>query len=791
MVTDRLLVEGRLAAGVTLVTLVHGDRRRSATPEPWPAGPGFRLELPFVPGPAAVETVSDGVCTVTALPAFGPLRLTLARAVVVPGFVWRGLRAIPAVLRWFRHQDPTAREEVRRIFGLGLVETAHPLDPALFGPPLPGTPSVTQVTVILPVYQALDLVAECLSRLARHTDMPWRLILLDDASPDPRILPLLRAFAGGRPPGQVRLVENAQNLGFIGTVNRGLDLAQQDGGDGPVVLLNSDALVPAGWASRLVAPILADPTSVASVTPMSNDAELACVPLICARHDLTPGEAEAIDRTAARLPDGRGLAAAPTGVGFCMALNRRFLAREPRLDPVFGRGYGEEVDWCQKVAAWGGRHVYQPRLFVEHRGGGSFGSDEKRRLLQKNGQTISARYPRFDAEVQQFLAEDPLVTPRLVLGLALAAERAARAGDGQVPIYLAHAMGGGAEAWLRNRIDEDLATTGSAAVVRVGSDRRWRLELHMPQGMTWGETSDTDLLRALLGGLPARRVIYSCGVGDRDPVTLPDVLLSLANAPAHAVEVLFHDYFPISPSYTLLDGAGVWRGLPDPATTDRAHLWRRADGTRIALGDWQAAWGRLLARADRVVVFSQASGALVAGTWPGLGGRLEIRPHAVHPVPRLPPPAADARPVIGVLGNIGSHKGAAALAALSRRLRAHPRRPGLTVIGNVDPAYRLARPARIHGSYDLADLPDLVRRYGITCWLIPSVWPEAFSYTTREAIASGLPVWCFGLGGQAEAVAEAVAAGAGGGVIPLDEGLTDPDRVLARIVEPSTGGVMS
>jgi GT2 family glycosyltransferase len=791
---DRLAVEGRLAASVAQVSLLHGGRRRSMAPEPWPGGPGFRLELPYAPGPAVIETLSaEGRAASTPLPALSPLRLWTGRILLLPGFAWRACRTVPAVLRWFRFHDPVARDEVRQAFGLGLVETAHPLDPALFGPPapVPALSAAPGFCVILPVYQAFDLVQACLDRLARHTDLPWRLILLDDASPDPRIAPFLRAFAEGRPAGQVTLVHNDRNLGFIGTVNRGLALARQQGPDGaPVVLLNSDALVPPGWASRLLAPMLADPDTVASVTPMSNDAELACVPAICARHDLAPGEAEAIDRAAAALPAGQGLAEAPTGVGFCMALNPRFLDREPRLDPAFGRGYGEEVDWCQKVAAWGGRHLYQPRLFVEHHGGGSFGSEEKRRLLQKNGALISARHPRFDAEVQQFLAEDPLLTPRLALGLALAAHRAAQVpGDsGRVPVYLAHAMGGGAEAWLQQRIAQVVGGKGSAVVLRVGGDRRWRIELHMAPGVTWAETGDTALMQRLIGLMPARRMVYSCGVGDRDPAGLPEVLLALAQGPAHAVEVLFHDYFPISPSYTLLDGSGRWRGLPDPATTDRAHQWRRPDGSRIGLADWQAAWGRLLARAEAVEVFSQASRALVTATWPDVSDRVAVRHHAVHPVPRLPGPTPGARPVIGVLGNIGAHKGAALLSAISRRLARHPLRPGLAVIGNVDPAYRLARRARIHGSYDLADLPALVQRYGITCWLIPSVWPEAFSYTTREALATGLPVWCLDLGAQAEAVTQAVAAGAAGGVVPLRDGTADPDELLAQILGPVAKG---
>ena len=74
--------------------------------------------------------------------------------------------------------------------------------------------------------------------------------------------------------------------------------------------------------------------------------------------------------------------------------------------------------------------------------------------------------------------------------------------------------------------------------------------------------------------------------------------------------------------------------------------------------------------------------------------------------------------------------------------------------------------------------PALAARYGITDWLIPSIWPETFSYTTHEAIATGLPVWCFDLGGQADAVRQACK----GGVIPIPAGMPDLDALLGAIL---------
>jgi hypothetical protein len=90
----------------------------------------------------------------------------------------------------------------------------------------------------------------------------------------------------------------------------------------------------------------------------------------------------------------------------------------------------------------------------------------------------------------------------------------------------------------------------------------------------------------------------------------------------------------------------------------------------------------------------------------------------------------------------------------------------------------------VHGAYRREDIPGLVARYGIDRWLIPSVWPETFSYTTHEALATGLPVWCFDLGAQGAAVRSAALETGLGGTIPLKDGAADLDRLTACLLAP-------
>lgn len=272
-------------------------------------------------------------------------------------------------------------------------------------------------------------------------------------------------------------------------------------------------------------------------------------------------------------------------------------------------------------------------------------------------------------------------------------------------------------------------------------------------------------------------------MGDPDPVSLPGYLMALMCNDTDVAEVLVHDYFMLSPSYTLLDDNGVYTGPVPEEATDKVHGLTRPDGTWVGLADWRAAWEPLM-QAGRIVVFSEDSDMHIRTAFPHLADRIVLDPHELlaevpHILPPAPRPGKPGR-VLGVLGNIGYQKGAAVVADLGRRIAADPElkeQLGLVLVGNVDPAWMPPSWVPVHGDYHLSELPGLVGRYGITDWLIPSVWPETFSYTTHETLATGLPVHAFEIGAQGTAVARA----RNGHVIPLKAGDDAAGNILKSL----------
>ena len=133
--------------------------------------------------------------------------------------------------------------------------------------------------VIIPIYNAYDCLRPCIDSVLKYTDMNNnRLILINDKSTDGRVKSLLKEYENGK---NIILLENEKNLGFVGTVNRGMKYSKEN----DVLLLNSDTEVTKNWLEKMQRCAYSHDL-VATVTPLSNNATLASVPVPFVRNEL-------------------------------------------------------------------------------------------------------------------------------------------------------------------------------------------------------------------------------------------------------------------------------------------------------------------------------------------------------------------------------------------------------------------------------------------------------------------------------------------------------------------------
>jgi O-antigen biosynthesis protein len=257
------------------------------------------------------------------------------------------------------------------------------------------------IDLIIPVFRGIDQTRRCIgSVLASPQRTALEIIVVDDCSPEPAIGEYLRALAGDH---RITLVRNEANEGFVRSVNRGMSLHA----DRDVVLLNSDTEVANDWVDRLRSAAYSTPR-VATVTPFSNNATICSYPYEGANTGV-PGRLglAALDRVFATANAARSFEL-PTAIGFCMLIRRECLDKIGLFDAErFGRGYGEENDFCMRAAKAGWHNILAADVFVFHEGAVSFQSEREARAKAANDALVEM-HPEYTQTVRDFIVADPL-----------------------------------------------------------------------------------------------------------------------------------------------------------------------------------------------------------------------------------------------------------------------------------------------------------------------------------------------------------------------------------------------
>jgi len=248
--------------------------------------------------------------------------------------------------------------------------------------------------VVVPIYNNFDDTRALLSSLGKQGPSIGRIIILNDCSTDRRIAPLLKAF--GDRQANAEVLENANNLGFVRTCNRGLAASSQD-----CVILNTDIELPPNAITRVLQ-VLQSSKEIATVTPFSNSAYAVGVPHLNYYNERPFGaETTEVDACFQAL---RPLApiVLPRGVGFCMAISRQAIRRLGLFREYFGHGYGEEADFCLRAWKFGLRSVLAPHVYVFHKGGQSFASAASRKA-REGAIKFLALHPDYVGAVARYL----------------------------------------------------------------------------------------------------------------------------------------------------------------------------------------------------------------------------------------------------------------------------------------------------------------------------------------------------------------------------------------------------
>lgn len=637
------------------------------------------------------------------------------------------------------------------------------------------------ISVVIPIYNAHDDLVRCLESIHRYSRPDHLVIAVDDASPDPRIWPLLQGWQARHK--NFRTVRNSSNLGYTRTVNRGCELA----GPGDIVLLNSDTIVTPRWIEQMAACAYSRP-GVAAVTAVSNAAGAFSVPEKNAINSLPLGReidelAAYVERTSQRLRP-----VVPTGNGFCLYITAAARAVVGPFDEEnFPLGYGEENDFCLRASAAGLVNLIDDATYIFHRRSASFG-ETRAGILEADQEVLQRLHPEYSERIQEWNERDILAPARREMQRQLKG-----AGGGRIEsilpndartclLYLLHDGIGGTR--LTSADLSDAMAGRYRTILLLAAMDHWTVceyfqgEETPVRRYVFAEPwrFDRPLASDRLAAIEEICADYRVAVAHIRHLlgSGPELLHTLRQLQIPMV-FSFHDFYTICPTIQLLDetrtycagrctaGAGdcplpaKWFPPPLPWLKHRyvhEHKQRMAEALPFC---------------DAFVTTSQASRDLLAEHFPAVDDqRFTVIEHGRD----LPRRELARSPVAGqslraiFFGALNPAKGQQLIFQLLEKNREAGNPIELHIVGLIPRNFEPEKLGAIyHGPYLRDELPERIRTIGAAVSLVPSLWPETYCHILTESWAMGLPVLASDIGTLRERVLRV----GGGWLLPVGE----------------------
>lgn len=207
-------------------------------------------------------------------------------------------------------------------------------------------------SIIIPTYNQLSYLKECIESIYEYTNEPYELIIIDNASLDGTAAYLKSA------PG-IRFQINEENLGFSGAVNQGLRMAKGT----TLLILNNDAVVTTNWLANLLNCLHSNP-KFGIVGPVTN--YISGEQLIDISYTNT-AEMQQFAQSY-NVPDTRRWSVTNRLTGFCMLFRRKDFIRLGYFDEGFEIGNCEDDDYGLRARLLGMQLIIAKDTFIHHYG---------------------------------------------------------------------------------------------------------------------------------------------------------------------------------------------------------------------------------------------------------------------------------------------------------------------------------------------------------------------------------------------------------------------------------------
>ncbi|WKX26173.1 GT99 family glycosyltransferase N-terminal domain-containing protein [Tatumella ptyseos] len=594
------------------------------------------------------------------------------------------------------------------------------------------------VDVVVPVYGGKQETIECIESVVSTLPSWAQLVVINDVSPEPELTEWLREQAVSK---EFLLIENEENCGFVASVNLGMKLHP----DRDILLLNSDVEVANDWLQRIHdAAYSLD--KVGSITPFSNNATICSFPKFCEDNALFMGlNVRQLDEHFSLLGKENNLIEIPTGVGFCMYIRRDCLDEVGYFDvETFGKGYGEENDWCQRAAKAGWPNFHQLNVFVYHKGGVSF-ADEQNPRKNRALEHLTKLHPNYTKDVMDFVANDPAKKARSEILIRILASR-----EITKILLVSHKMGGG----VNTHIQELARFYNNEVIFFLLSPEEDGKSITLTLNISEDISPEKFIIDVDYGYSTLIELLRFIGVGHvhfHHLMGVNEKILNIKNDLSCGYDITIHDYYLINANASLTDKNGSFAG-----DTPRVRDKRCAANSHLPAGftarQWRNKFISWLNGADRVIFPSADTKKRFMNSYPHLTTPTIVAWHPDSEV-AAPYPKASFNYVAGkklkilVLGAISREKGALLLEEVATLLKG--KEIEFHLLGY---AFRPLNSVITHGPYLNGELHRKLNAIAPHMMWYPALCPETYSYTFSAALERGVPIIAPNIGAFSERV---------------------------------------
>ena len=601
--------------------------------------------------------------------------------------------------------------------------------------------------VIIPIYNAYDALAECVESVIKNTDLTSdRLILINDCSTDKNINKYLRLLKKNNAKLNIVVLNNDKNLGFVSTVNKGMSYSDFD-----VVLLNSDTVVGKDWLNK-IRNCAYSMEKVATVTPLSNNATLASVPKGLQRNeiptDLTIDEYNDLINKCSY----HDYPEIPTGHGFCMYIRRAVLNLVGLFDEkTFGRGYGEENDFCFRCIDYGYRNILCDDVIVYHKESQSF-SGEREKVISEHLKKLEKRYPEYKNYLDYWCEKFPIsyICKNVDYNINLRKKENIlilihdwKTNTGGTTLHVKDLVNNLKEKYnfhilfpndngyaIKSYFGEEENEIHFLAIDKMTKFNRYNREYKR-------------MLEEIVKALSIDCVHVHHMVGhyfDIVDVCKENNIKSV---------ITLHDFYCLCPTINMLYcGEKYCMNVENKDCGKCLSVTKKIDNNII--DDYQNDWHLFLKKFDKIIVPSNDTKKHILDFYNDL--EISDIEHGIDLVKTSHEARSGNEFNIAFIGVMCNHKGGNILnnlihSNIDKKFKFH-------VFGSseLEGLTKSRKNYIYHGKYKRDDLSDLLISNHIDLICFFQIWPETYSYTLNEAVATGIPVLSFDIGAGAERV---------------------------------------